>query len=161
MWRHLAAYTRNVFLSTVMFCIGVVMAPVLWHLWIYAGSANANFYFAITLVISTAQVLFLTDLLFAFVRRDYDLIHGTDRKKADGKPLPIILDWLRQCVLCLLLLHVACFSVVLKTKDAQLVLPSEQFYYLINNNAFGYSINNGVVSRHTAYCCSVKKDKEV
>jgi len=91
-WRHLAAYTRNVFLSSIMFCVGIVMAPVLWHLWIYAGSANANFYFAITLVISTAQVLFVTDLLFAFVRRDYDLIHGPDRKTADGKPLPIILD---------------------------------------------------------------------
>jgi len=91
-WRHLAAYTRNVFLSTIMFCVGIVMAPVLWHLWIYAGSANANFYFAITLVISTAQVLFITDLLFAYVRRDYDLIHGTDRKTADGKPLPVILD---------------------------------------------------------------------
>ena len=92
LWRHLSAYTRNVFLSTIMYCVGVVMAPVLWYLWIYAGSANANFYFAITLVISTAQVLFITDLLFAFVRREYDLFHGSDRKTADGKPLPIILD---------------------------------------------------------------------
>jgi len=97
MWRHLSAYTRNVFLSTIMYCVGIVMAPVLWYLWIYAGSANANFYFAITLVISTAQVLFVTDLLFAFVRRDYDLLNGCDRKTADGKPLPIILDWVWSC----------------------------------------------------------------
>lgn len=92
MWRHLSIYTRNVFLSTTMFCVGIVMAPVQWYLWIYAGSANANFYFAITLVISAAEVLFVTDLLYAFVRREYDLFHGCDLKTADGKPLMIILD---------------------------------------------------------------------
>lgn len=30
--------------------------PVLWHLWIYAGSANSNFYYAITLLFNVAQV---------------------------------------------------------------------------------------------------------
>ena len=35
------------------------LAPVFWHLWIYAGSANANFFFAITLAYSTAQVFII------------------------------------------------------------------------------------------------------
>lgn len=40
-----------------------VLAPVLWHLWIYANSANANFYFGVTLIFSTAQVYFLFILI--------------------------------------------------------------------------------------------------
>ena len=47
---------RNNFVVCVMYIVCTVLAPILWHLWIYAGSANANFYFAITLVYSTAQV---------------------------------------------------------------------------------------------------------
>ena len=47
---------RNTFIVTNMFILCTVMAPILWHLWIYAGSANANFYFAMALTFSTAQV---------------------------------------------------------------------------------------------------------
>ena len=47
---------RNSLVVTMMYVVCTVLAPILWHLWIYAGSANANFYFAITLVYSTAQV---------------------------------------------------------------------------------------------------------
>lgn len=36
------------------------LAPVFWQLWIYAGSANANFFFAITLAYSTAQVFIIS-----------------------------------------------------------------------------------------------------
>lgn len=75
-----------------------VLAPVMWYLWIETGSANANFYFAITLVYSTAQVKFffvdfclvckiypifqltqiflLTDVLYAYLRRRVHLKHG-------------------------------------------------------------------------------------
>lgn len=36
-----------------------LLAPTLWYLWIYSGSANANFYFAISLVFNTGQVIFI------------------------------------------------------------------------------------------------------
>ena len=39
-----------------MFVCTTVFGPILYYLWIYAGSANANFYFAIALAFSTAQV---------------------------------------------------------------------------------------------------------
>ncbi|CAH1778134.1 unnamed protein product [Owenia fusiformis] len=91
-WAHTYKYMRNTFVVTVMYIVCSVVAPILWHLWIYAGSANANFYFAITLVYSTAQIFLMTDLLFAFLRRDYDVIHGTNQLQADGKPAKIILD---------------------------------------------------------------------
>ena len=47
---------RNTLVVGGMYICSVVLAPILYHLWIFAGSANANFYFAITLVYSTAQV---------------------------------------------------------------------------------------------------------
>lgn len=33
-----------------------LLFPVLWHLWIYAGSANSNFFYAITLTFNVGQV---------------------------------------------------------------------------------------------------------
>jgi phosphatidylinositol glycan class U len=33
-----------------------VLCPVLWFLWIHAGSANANFFFAMTITYALAQV---------------------------------------------------------------------------------------------------------
>ena len=48
---------RNKFVVSCMYLCCTVFAPILWHLWIYAGSANANFYFAITLTYSTAEVI--------------------------------------------------------------------------------------------------------
>jgi len=92
MWRHLLVYMRNEFVSGIMFVVGVVLAPLMWYLWIAAGSANANFYFAITLVICTAQVFLLTDMLFAFLRREHDLFHGIKPTTTDGKPGVIVLD---------------------------------------------------------------------
>lgn len=64
-----------------------VLAPILWQLWIYNNSANANYYFAINLLFSTAQIFLITDLLFAQVKRDFYLKEGysvTEVEK-DGK----------------------------------------------------------------------------
>lgn len=47
---------RNTFVTVCMFLVCTVFAPIQYYLWIYAGSANANFYFAISLAFSTAQV---------------------------------------------------------------------------------------------------------
>ena len=46
-----------------------VLSPIFYHLWIYTGSANANFYFALTLVSSAAQVCLLLsclDLMYCY-----------------------------------------------------------------------------------------------
>ena len=53
-----------------------ILAPILWQLWIYNNSANANYYFAINLFFSTAQIFLITDLLFASVKRDFFLKTG-------------------------------------------------------------------------------------
>ncbi len=65
---------RNNFVVTMMFIVCSVLAPVLWYLWIYAGSANANFYFAFNLVYGTAQVKKIKVLNINKVRKDTYLV---------------------------------------------------------------------------------------
>lgn len=63
-WGHVGCHIfyisdmRNKLVVACMFICSTVFGPIMWHLWIYSGSANANFYFAITLVYSTAEVRF-------------------------------------------------------------------------------------------------------
>ena len=47
---------RYTLVVLVMFLISSILGPVLWYLWIHAGSANANFFFAMTLTYALAQV---------------------------------------------------------------------------------------------------------
>lgn len=47
---------RNIFLVSCVLLACSALFPVLWHLWIYAGSANSNFYYAITLLFNFGQV---------------------------------------------------------------------------------------------------------
>uniref|UniRef100_A0A669B9V2 Phosphatidylinositol glycan anchor biosynthesis, class U n=1 Tax=Oreochromis niloticus TaxID=8128 RepID=A0A669B9V2_ORENI len=53
-WSHLHRFLRNIFLVSCVLLACSVLFPVLWHLWIYAGSANSNFYYAITLLFNVA-----------------------------------------------------------------------------------------------------------
>jgi phosphatidylinositol glycan class U len=66
-----------------------ILAPVLWHLWIYNNSANANYYFAINLLYSSALIFIVTDLLLAEVRREFYLEHGYSviEKLVNGKKM--------------------------------------------------------------------------
>ncbi|CAG0916486.1 unnamed protein product [Notodromas monacha] len=89
MWSHLAATMRQMLITFCFFVATLVLAPVLWHLWLFDGSANANFFFGITLGFAAAQILLLSDILFAYMRRDYELIHG--RKRHD-KPYVLALQ---------------------------------------------------------------------
>ncbi|XP_078688856.1 GPI-anchor transamidase component PIGU-like [Branchiostoma floridae x Branchiostoma belcheri] len=86
-WGHCLKYMRNLFLVVCMWLYSIVLAPVLWHLWIYYGSANANFFYAVTLAYATAQIFLLTDLLYAFLRREFHLRHGPAPKEGQGMPI--------------------------------------------------------------------------
>uniref|UniRef100_A0A665U6I2 Phosphatidylinositol glycan anchor biosynthesis class U protein-like n=1 Tax=Echeneis naucrates TaxID=173247 RepID=A0A665U6I2_ECHNA len=65
--------------------------PVLWHLWIYAGSANSNFYYAITLLFNVAQILLVSDYFYAFLRREHHLTYGLYLKRKDGSEATLVL----------------------------------------------------------------------
>ncbi|XP_076322304.1 phosphatidylinositol glycan anchor biosynthesis class U isoform X2 [Tachypleus tridentatus] len=88
LWKHLFPYMRQTFIVGCIILSCTVLAPVLWFLWIYPGSANANFYFGITLAYNTAQIFLITDLLFAYIKRDYILHHGK-KTEVDGKPVQL------------------------------------------------------------------------
>ncbi|XP_071501031.1 phosphatidylinositol glycan anchor biosynthesis class U protein-like [Diadema antillarum] len=84
-WSHSSHYFRNGLVVGVMLVLSTVLAPVIWHLWIYAGSANANFFFAFTLIYNTAQIFLITDLVFGFLRREFALKHGMEILDECGK----------------------------------------------------------------------------
>ncbi|KAJ2964130.1 hypothetical protein NQZ79_g950 [Umbelopsis isabellina] len=65
--------TRYGFLIANLFLYSATLAPIFWHLWIYAGSGNANFFYAITLVYNLGQVLLLIDVVYAMLRRSFDI----------------------------------------------------------------------------------------
>ncbi|KAI7892047.1 GPI transamidase-like protein component PIG-U [Mucor mucedo] len=75
-------YCRYGFLISNLFLYASGLAPIFWHLWIYAGSGNANFFYAITLVYNLGQVLLLVDLVYAALRREFDV----KNPDAIGKP---------------------------------------------------------------------------
>lgn len=68
-----------------------ILGPTVWHLWIYSNSANANFYFGMTLVFCTAQIFLITDLFFAYIKREFCLKHGMNIT-IDGKEARIALE---------------------------------------------------------------------
>uniref|UniRef100_A0A7N5ZXW4 Phosphatidylinositol glycan anchor biosynthesis, class U n=1 Tax=Anabas testudineus TaxID=64144 RepID=A0A7N5ZXW4_ANATE len=90
-WSHLHRFLRNIFLVSCVLLACSALFPVLWHLWIYAGSANSNFYYAITLLFNVAQILLVSDYFYAFLRREHHLTYGLYLKKKDGSEATLIL----------------------------------------------------------------------
>eukprot|EP00095_Tigriopus_kingsejongensis_P005346 snap_masked-scaffold34_size539781-processed-gene-0.0 protein:Tk05346 transcript:snap_masked-scaffold34_size539781-processed-gene-0.0-mRNA-1 annotation:"phosphatidylinositol glycan anchor biosynthesis class u protein" len=88
---HLIPYTKHVFVVGVMLAVTTILGPILLHLWVYNGSANANYFFAINLVFGAAQIFLITDLLFAYLKREFYLFNGYKMLKT-GSPLTRIED---------------------------------------------------------------------
>lgn len=64
-WQELiSSMKRGLFINcSALTCMALL--PVFWHLWIVMGTANANFYFGVTLAFSTTLIFFTLDLLNA------------------------------------------------------------------------------------------------
>ncbi|XP_068598907.1 phosphatidylinositol glycan anchor biosynthesis class U protein [Brachionichthys hirsutus] len=90
-WSHLQRFLRNIFLVSCILLVCSALFPVLWHLWIYAGSANSNFYYAITLLFNVAQILLVSDYFYAFLRREHHLSYGLYLKRKDGTEATLVL----------------------------------------------------------------------
>ncbi|KAE9543022.1 hypothetical protein AGLY_002933 [Aphis glycines] len=89
--RHLFYFMQQAFIVSCFFVGCTVFAPTVWHLWIYSRSANANFYFGVTLAFATTQIFLITDLLFAYIKREFALKHGMKRM-INGKEARLMLD---------------------------------------------------------------------
>ncbi|KAA8917585.1 hypothetical protein TRICI_000278 [Trichomonascus ciferrii] len=57
---------------TLALLYSAALAPTFYHLWIYLGSGNANFFYAITLVYALAMTIMLSDSVWAAIRLQYD-----------------------------------------------------------------------------------------
>ena len=73
---HLFPYMKQLFVAGNMFVAATILGPVLHQMWIYNGSANSNYFFAINLVFGMAQILLVTDVLFSHMKREFYLKNG-------------------------------------------------------------------------------------
>jgi GPI-anchor transamidase subunit U len=78
-----------VFLSFAMLAYAALLGPAFLHLWMYAGSGNANFFYAITLVYSLAQIILVADALYAMLRVDWEENEGKLEIEKGGEVVQI------------------------------------------------------------------------
>ena len=72
---------RYTFIAVAILLYATFLGPAFYHLWIYAGSGNANFFYAITLVWSLGLSLISADALFAVLRDEWE----AERPEMKGK----------------------------------------------------------------------------
>jgi phosphatidylinositol glycan class U len=48
-----------------------VLMPILWRMWIYTGTGNANFYYALNLALAILQLILISDVISAVQKRDF------------------------------------------------------------------------------------------
>jgi len=80
LWSHAFRYLRFHVVGPVMIVTAIVLCPIMWNLWIFAQSANANFFFAATLVYNMAQVFILADVVRAYLEWLFHLNQGLTLK---------------------------------------------------------------------------------
>jgi phosphatidylinositol glycan class U len=72
LYRHLSPLMRYTFFSSAALLYATLLGPAFYHLWIYAGSGNANFFYAITLVWSLSLSIIVADSIFAALRDEWE-----------------------------------------------------------------------------------------
>ncbi|KAK9377425.1 GPI transamidase subunit PIG-U [Lipomyces chichibuensis] len=65
LFRFIFPNVRYALLAALVILHSLVLAPSFYHLWIYLGSGNANFFYAITLVYTIGMTIIITDTLRA------------------------------------------------------------------------------------------------
>lgn len=83
LYRHVFSLMRYTFLAASTMLYASFLGPAFYYLWIYAGSGNANFFYAITLVWSLGQSLLISDLTFAVLRDEWEV----ERPEMVGKEI--------------------------------------------------------------------------
>jgi len=71
------------FFSVATLLYAILLGPAFYYLWIYAGSGNANFFYAITLVWSLGLAFIVADSLFAVLRDEWEV----ERPEMRGKDI--------------------------------------------------------------------------
>jgi phosphatidylinositol glycan class U len=81
LYRHVFPLMRYTFLASSTVLYATLLGPAFYYLWIYAGSGNANFFYAITLVWSLGLTIILADSLYAVLRDEWEV----ERPEMKGK----------------------------------------------------------------------------
>lgn len=81
LYRHVFPLMRYTFLAASTILYATMLGPAFYYLWIYAGSGNANFFYAITLVWSLGLSILVADALFAVLRDEWEV----ERPEMRGK----------------------------------------------------------------------------
>ncbi|KXL43411.1 hypothetical protein M433DRAFT_92039 [Acidomyces richmondensis BFW] len=79
----LSSIHRYTFPAIAALLYSILLGPAFHHLWIYAGSGNANFFYAITLVWSLALLILLTDTVYSVLRDEWE----SERPEGKGKEI--------------------------------------------------------------------------
>ncbi|OJJ02402.1 hypothetical protein ASPVEDRAFT_62451 [Aspergillus versicolor CBS 583.65] len=82
LYRHIFPLMRYTFFSVSAILYASLLGPAFYHLWIYAGSGNANFFYAITLVWSLGLSLVIADTVFAALRDEWEQENPDKRGKS-------------------------------------------------------------------------------
>ena len=72
---------RYTFFAVATLLYATFLGPAFYYLWIYAGSGNANFFYAITLVWSLGLTVILADSCYAVLRDEWEV----ERPEMRGK----------------------------------------------------------------------------
>ncbi|KAL2038257.1 hypothetical protein N7G274_008906 [Stereocaulon virgatum] len=81
LYRHVFPLMRYTFFAMATILYATMLGPAFYYLWIYAGSGNANFYYAITLVWNLGLSEIVADSLFAVLRDEWEV----ERPEMKGK----------------------------------------------------------------------------
>ena len=75
---------RYPFFAVATLLYASLLGPAFYYLWIYAGSGNANFFYAITLVWNFGlSVMVVADSIFAVLRDEWEV----ERPEMRGKDI--------------------------------------------------------------------------
>ncbi|KAJ3396389.1 hypothetical protein HDU92_003231 [Lobulomyces angularis] len=69
-------YANGIYVSSLLLISCSCLLPAFHHLWLYSGSGNSNFYYAITLVCSVGQIGWVNDITTAMIKREGCRIGG-------------------------------------------------------------------------------------
>lgn len=72
---------RYPFIAAAAIMHATFLGPAFYYLWIYAGSGNANFFYAITLVWSLGLTVLVADSVYAVLRDEFEV----ERPEVRGK----------------------------------------------------------------------------
>ncbi|KAL9107943.1 MAG: hypothetical protein Q9227_007265 [Pyrenula ochraceoflavens] len=81
LYKHLFSLMRYTFVSSTTLLYASLLGPAFYYLWIYAGSGNANFFYAITLVWSLGLSMLVADSVYAALRDEWEI----ERPEMKGK----------------------------------------------------------------------------